>query len=69
MKVICERCGSVIDEAEAIKMSCADFTFWKQIEDNIPTVQTHRDEYNRYTQICQDCYYGNKKKEGNNNAK
>jgi len=61
MKVICRRCSSLLDEDEAIKMSYAEFTFWKQIEDNIPEVQTHESEYNRYTQVCQPCYFGNKK--------
>ena len=63
MKVICNYCGGLSDETEAIKMSYADYMSWKMVKDDIPMISTLPTDYDRYTQICQTCYCG-KKKEG-----
>ena len=61
MKVICKNCGGLTDEMEAVKMSYADFICWQQ--QDAPFVGWFEDDHERYTQICQPCYSGNKKEE------
>ncbi len=61
MKVICNYCGGLTDETEAIKMSYADYMSWKSVEDDIPMISIFPTDYDRHTQICQPCYFGNNK--------
>ena len=54
MKVICNKCGKLVPEEEAIKMSVVDYKIWKS---NADYVSFYDYEYSRYTQICEECYY------------
>lgn len=62
MRVVCKICSSLIDEKEAIKMNEVDYGLLRQNYYNIPFVQFTPEQYNRYIQICENCYniYTNK---------
>ena len=55
MKVICRKCGELVEEKQAIKLNEVDY---KRFTMN--AFQFYDSEYNQYTQICIKCWKNKK---------